>query len=720
MGKYQHINTSLYDLKYHMLIDTVNSKAKDPRSTLLEVLSSRIKHSFKDIPEEKLAEIEALVDTFLQERLDPVLANIAKRHCAVSPEILEILKKEAIAEAPSELLYGRSALSTEIDYYTLKRTVTYKDFYMHTLKKKIELHKIYKETQKLVIAQCEKMLQTKGMERSEKRKFKSALASDRENLERLTNTLEDLLKEEKRISQEEPMEEEKEKCTEENIFNSDSYTLDLMLEKVKAYSSGDESNSSVYFDLKKITENNGKNITISTPEYQRYYGPNSKNLLSAEEKLEEKKRVYEKMSMYKFYEEMHPYFGAVVDDVYAYFRSLISIDAGSFIANLFWRNRSELKEDLEEPERAELKELLNVLEESTDKMYIIESTFFANLYRIHDAFQVADSPLNMLSAWGRGSFLFFSDDFKKIASRFPNVERNSGFGKAFHALFIRAYEKNERARQLHRNAMETEECLERFRTSETDETTEDYKFRFDEYEKFATENPVPDFSGSIEEISAEFLDDGVTPREIKVMLSLLKILQNMYTEELKDEAKPESERVELSESLSETEDEIEVLNQKLHSFADLSKEEAKRNECFRYAYLMKYKIECLLHIDRLKKEAEEEVVTLAKEVIREIEETPNNPEFNRKAKEMFDDVIEKEPHRLLTPEFIVENEHFLKELPKMVDELDKRIAETLGESSGKVISGKSKYHLTLQNSILALFFVFMLLSLGLVCNSEFS
>ncbi|KAH9386915.1 uncharacterized protein NEMAJ01_1811, partial [Nematocida major] len=115
MGKYQHINTSLYDLKYHMLIDTVNSKAKDPISTLLEVLSSRIKHSLKDIPEEKLAEIEALVDAFLQERLDPVLTNIAKRHCAVSPEILEILKKEAIAEAPSEFLYGRSALSTEID-----------------------------------------------------------------------------------------------------------------------------------------------------------------------------------------------------------------------------------------------------------------------------------------------------------------------------------------------------------------------------------------------------------------------------------------------------------------------------------------------------------------------------------------------------------------------------------------------------------------------------
>ncbi|KAH9386115.1 uncharacterized protein NEMAJ01_1011 [Nematocida major] len=712
MKKIQHIGIKSKQLRHLLFLDAVESEAKGPTNTVLNAISPHIKNSLNDIPEEKRSEVNAEVDTFLQKNLKPIFSTIAKKYCVVSPKLVEIFTKEATAEVPSELAHGIPVIRTKIiEPYGLRQEVTYEDFSTQSLKKNIELTKAYRETQRLAIFHSAKAIQSKGITKFNKTQLKTYLSEDKNNLTRLNSVLNDLLKE-----KEEKEEKEKEKCAEENSLDLKKYTLDRIIEKAKGYYSSDEFNQSLYFALKEIVKENGKNITTPKLQFMLAY----KNSPSAERvEAAEKNCVYRKMSLVEFYENVHGPLGDVIDDFYANFRSIISLDAGSKLTHMQWKARSDIKEDFEESEKAEIEEFLDAMEEFDDKMNIIVYTFFANLYRIHDGFRMADSPSNMLSAWSREEFEFFTKDFKKMMVRFPTIETNSGFGKAFHALMSCAYKKNERARQLHRNAMRAEECLALLRTSEAaGKAGEDYEFRICEYEKFAEENPVPEFSGSIEDIPSEVLEDGVTPREIQTTILSLKMFHDMYTEQLKDEAKTDSERVELKKSLSETEEKIRVLEERIRSFADLSEEEAKKEECLRYAYLMKYKIECLKHIDVLKKEAEAEMVPLAKKVMKEIEETPNSPEFNREAKKMLVKVLKNEPHRLMTPRFFVRNKHFAEELPKLLARLDEKIVKTLGGSSSRGTDEGSSRRAILRNTFIGAFLITVLGSLKAIFNSK--
>ncbi|KAH9386118.1 uncharacterized protein NEMAJ01_1014 [Nematocida major] len=704
-------------LKKRLLEDTANIKTTDSASLVLKALSSRIKTSLENIPEEKRTKIEAIVDTFLQEFLTRILAKIANNHCIVSPETLDILTKEAIAEVPSELLHGFPTLSTLEGYDTFKQRVVYENFFMHALNKKIELYKYYKKVQQYIIACSTAMLQRKEMDTARKCSVEPLLCQDSNKLKRITATLNDLLKEEEfRTALGKTMKKEK-MCTDESILNMEKYTLDRIVEKFKAYFCSGEYSRSLCFGLKKLTENNGK-YASGQAHFIQGFEVHNKDVFSDDKiSAEEKERIYGEMCIVGFYESVSGLIRVVIDREFGEFLTLIGLSSACAIIETCQEVDSHIQ-TLQEPEKSEMERYLKDLEGFRKHIQAVHNTFFANLYRIHDFFQMVDSPSNTVSGWGRETFAFFNVNFKKTVDRFPNVETNSGFGKAFHALMSHADAKNKRARQMHRNAMKAEECLARMNELDEGTSREDRDRRVDEYKKFARENPVPGFSGSIEGIPPESLEYGVTPREIKAMLSAMKISLGVYTEQLKDGSTTESEKVELKKSLSETEEKIRVLEEKLFSFADLSEEEAQREDCLRYAYLMNYKIECLKHIDVLKKEAEAELVPLAKEVMREIEEIPNTPKFNKKVEKMLETILKKEPHRLLTPEFIIKNEYFLKELPEVMAQLNKEIAEVLKETPGEEAGGKQKHQLTLQASIFILFAIFVLLSVGLVCNSE--
>ncbi|KAH9386120.1 uncharacterized protein NEMAJ01_1016 [Nematocida major] len=120
----------------------------------------------------------------------------------------------------------------------------------------------------------------------------------------------------------------------------------------------------------------------------------------------------------------------------------------------------------------------------------------------------------------------------------------------------------------------------------------------------------------------------------------------------------------------------------------------------------------------LREELEAGIGPLAFQFVRDFEETPNNPKLVEKVEKMLRRIVEKEPQRFLTPEFIIENEHFLEELPKVVDQLDKRIAEAFGGRSGERAGGRRGRISRIQRAIFGGLSVFMLASLGLICTSE--
>ncbi|KAH9386127.1 uncharacterized protein NEMAJ01_1023 [Nematocida major] len=70
-----------------------------------------------------------------------------------------------------------------------------------------------------------------------------------------------------------------------------------------------------------------------------------------------------------------------------------------------------------------------------------------------------------------------------------------------------------------------------------------------------------------------------------------------------------------------------------------------------------------------------DTASLVLEVMRTLEEFPNNPVLEEKVKKMFEEILKNEPQRLLTVESIVENEYFQEELQKVFDRLDKEIVE---------------------------------------------
>ncbi|KAH9386916.1 uncharacterized protein NEMAJ01_1812 [Nematocida major] len=782
MNNNRHINLDIDTLKHELQQETATPKAKDSLA-VFAVLSSRIKNSFEDVPEEKRAEVSALVDAFLQENLKNTFSTIINAQCAAIPETIKILTKEVAYEVPLERTRELFNLSREIQIFILQQEIEYRNFSMQTVRKKIKLYNYCKEAQQYTISRCTEILQNKTIEKFDKTKLERALALDTEELKSIDKSLNSFLKteEEEIAALEKTMMNQYILCAKEIILDLEKYALNRIVEKFRAHLSNDRLRPNVYFYLKELTENNGKYIQLDQIEALEKQGMNSPYVClhrgRISEYLAEKTGLSKIEAMVECVKEANDSARHSLISGRRHFKNIITGKSAIFMVDLLYSAMKMMKEDLQEPEKTEMEEFLKVLVEFSSGLISIRNSSFKELDGIEDTLEIDHTLEKLSDTRVRNKFARFNDDFRKIQEKFPIGEIESGYEKAFYALKTHPRTKHETARQMHRNAMEAEEHLKRLRGVDEGTTRKDCDLRVAEYEKFARETEMPDsgYSGAIENITRESLEDGVTPREVKAMLSNMNMLHDIWTEELEDETK-ESERVELKKSLSETEEKIRILNQKLLSFADLSKEEAQKEECLRYAYLTKYKNECLKHIDVLKKEAEAEMVPLAREVMRKIEEIPNNPELSEKVEQMLEEIIEKEPHRLLTSKFIAENEYFWDEMPKMVDQLDKKIAETLGEASDEAVDeavdeaaneaadeaaneavdeavdeaadeavdeaadeaadeavdeaaneavdvrtgGNRKYHLTLQNSILALFFIFMILSLGLVCNSEFA
>ncbi|KAH9386125.1 uncharacterized protein NEMAJ01_1021 [Nematocida major] len=721
----QPIRLDLDKLKCKLLKDTANTKTTGSERTVLAALSSRIKDSLRNIPEEKRTEVEALVDTFLQKELDPVFRTIVNTHCALTPEVVEILTKEAIAELPSAFLRELSILSTRIDIFSLEQKIPYQKWFQEITAKETEAFAVLRGIYKRIIFHSRKIFQKEIIKKFKTSELELAFFRETNRSDDVSSAFRVLLKEEETT---ESMLRKTEAKKEELLarertlkgLEREGCILGRSLEKARSHFSKDTDRPNVYFYLKEITENNGKcELADKVVLLERYEAPGG-NVHSIEEVAEKIKSAEKECSTEE--KQRLDAANAIKNQVVSKIRSIfehvaasVSEDSISEIKKLIVTVEKEM-ENLQGPEKAEMEEFRDELRE----YILMMSEHFAYslncLSEILDCLDAEYSLEELPDACASEKLADFNESFRKIQERFPNQEIHSGYSKVFQDLIKHPGVGREKEQKICRNQGEAERCLIALRRLEQGETMEGWSTRTAEYEVFAESNPAPDTFDSIEEISLESLKDRITPREIKAMLPNLKMSREIYIYELKDENMANCRRAAFEKVLLETQKKIDFLELKLRFSENLIEETLRKNELLRYSYLKKYKSKCLLHVDRLKEKANADMALLAKEVMREIEETPNNPELNEKVKSMLEETAQKEPHRLLTPRFIVENKHFAEELPRVIVQLDKKIAETLEGSS----NGKSKYHLTLQSSILALFFVFMLLSLGLVCSSEFA
>ncbi|KAH9386130.1 uncharacterized protein NEMAJ01_1026 [Nematocida major] len=714
----QHIDLNICKLKLELLQDTANSKVRNPTDAVLNALSSRIKESLRNIPEEKRAEIRALVDTFLLKELEPALAKIISTPGVASPNLAEILTKEAILEASSELTRKLSRLNAKVDAFVLSQEILYEEYVQIFLTVNIRMFRFLEETYTMIVSYCKEALQKEAMKNFDISIMRDALNED---VARLKDTSAVLQGFEQEMKSSEVMLRmavgEKEKCKRENILDFTGYAFKRADEKARAYFSRDRLQPSVYFGLKGAIEENSDYIPSNQVMLLEKYGMNSPNVFSVgemAEKLEkvEKECLRKGKKMCESIRKKEKKTVELMQDVDLHFKNMTVWGVMAGLVELSGNLKGAI-EKMQGPEKTEMEKFRDDLKRFFFRVEMTRRSSFALL----DALSRKIIPKNILmklsGARVRNKFALFNDGFRKIQDKFPTGEIKSGYEKAFYALRSHPRTKQETAKQMHRNAMEAEEHLTRLRGIDEGTTRKDCDLRVAEYEKFARKTEMPDFSGAIENITRESLEDGVTLREIKAMLSNVNILHGICTEELEDEAKSESERVELKKSLSETEEKIRVLEERIRSFSDLSEEEAQREDCLRYAYLTKYKNECLKRIFTLQKEAEAEMAPLAREVMKEIEEIPNNPELSEKVEKMLEEIIEEEPHRLLTSESIIKNEHFLEEMPKLLGQLDREITGALKKTPGK--GGRAAL---LRNSFIGFLIAAILISMRVIFNTR--
>ncbi|KAH9386124.1 uncharacterized protein NEMAJ01_1020 [Nematocida major] len=723
MEETQHINIDLDELKHEL-----QTNAADSQDTVLAALSSRIKDSLGNIPEEKRTEVEALVDTFLQKELLPVLSTIVSTHCALTPEVVEILTKEAIAELPSELTHKLYKLSDEMLAFNYKQEFAYESYVYTVLSKKTDLFQLLRNIRRTVVVYCTGILRSKSMKKARTSQFESALSKEKAKLEDLIQALRRASDEKEEIDLSLSVNIIADGITKEKMrianptLDWNAYALQKVAEKVKMHALNSKKNPSTYFLMREVAEEKtGRYISTEDVEAFQTHWIYSNEVCSIQEVAEKiksaekeclaegKKRLDAAKAMKNVVEKM-------IVDAREYISSVFREGPAPESMKMLEIVEKKAKK-LQEPEKTEIKEVRSAAVDLFIQIRSARRSFLEALDEISKGLDM-DSLEEALSSLSISKNLAdFNESFEKIQAKFPNAEAHFNYRKALQNLIART---NRCTDIYNEHYLATKKQLEFLQEVGRDETPEARDIRVSEYEKFAEENPAPDFSGSIEDISSETLENGATPREIEAMLSSLRVRQGECLAEIADEAKTEAEKLILKVILLEIKRKIRVLEPRLLSLANLSEEQAKNGECIRYAYLTKYKSETFEHMAVFTRTEKAEVVPLASEIVKEIEKIPNNPEFSRQVKEMLDEIIEKEPESLLSPEVIIKNEHFLEKLESVLPQLDKEIVKALGGSSGERTGVKRKYHLTLQNSILALFFVFMLLSLGLVCNSEFS
>ncbi|KAH9386123.1 uncharacterized protein NEMAJ01_1019 [Nematocida major] len=720
----QHIRLDLDELKHSLLQELENVKTGYSIDRVLAALSSRVKTSLKDIPEEKRTKINELVYTFLENSLKKTFGIIAKTHGVLTPGVVEILTKESTAESPCPLTQELSILHKEIESFILEQELECEGYVYRVISKKREMLSHLQRLHSTIISYCTEVLQNKTIKKFDNSGLELALSKEAAKVEEAKQALESLSaeKEENGLSLYNVMMKKEEMRRVYLVLYWDIYALKRVDDKFKMYAYNSTHISNVYFYMKKIAEEKkGKHISPEEVDFLDSGWAHSDKMCSIEEAREkiksaEKECFSEGKRMFERAEKMWNGADKVIKNVREYLESIFAQGPVYELMKIVEIAEEKVK-NLQEPEKTEMKKFRDELEEFISQAKLLQGSPIEVLGEVSKSLS-ADSLLETLSSPSiRKKLAHFNKSFEKIQVKFPNSDAYFSYRKAVQNLtgFL-----NRSRRGYKEHLMKAEKSLALLQEVGRGETTDARYIRVSEYEKFAEENPAPDFSGSIEDISSETLESGVTPREIEAMLSSLRAVQKACIKELGDKGRTEIEKIGLKKSLSEIKEEIQVLEQKLLPLANLSEEQAKKGECIRYAYLTKYKSETLKQMAVLEESLETEIVPLASEIVKKIEKIPNNPEFNKKVKEMLEKTAEKEPNSVLNTKSILESEHLWAKLPRVIVQLDKKIAETLGGSSSERTRRKLHYSLTLQNSIFALFFVFMLLSLGLVCSSEFA
>ncbi|KAH9386128.1 uncharacterized protein NEMAJ01_1024 [Nematocida major] len=721
MENNQQFNLCIHKLKHELLRKIANLESTDSENTVLKELSSRIKESLTNIPEEKRTEIEALVDTFLQKELDPVFCTIAKKHGEAGLESLEILTKEAMAEIPSDLTQKLSSLNAKVDTFILERKIEYEKCILRIISADVPMLELLKENYGTLASYCTEILCKEEMKSFNTAKIRDALRNVIVRLNDVDATLCNFKQKMKssKIAIKRAVKDQ-ELCTGKKVLDPYGYAPEKVVKMIQnTFSDFLGLTSSVYFILKELMEGRRKCIPTSQMLLEMY-AVNRMRVFSVEEmaeKLESAEKDCLRMGeeMCEDIREMEKKTVELMQSVDSYFKNRPVCESISALVELSGKVEGAI-EKMQGPEKTEMEKFRVDLKAFLNWTEVLWNDSVLQLSGILKKFAPGNLFTKQLDARVRNEFALFRDEFEKIQAEFPNGEIKSGYENAFHALINYPRAKRERTGRVHDNAMMVDECLAFLRKIDEGESVEARDLRVAEYENFARKKTEPKLSGSVENITRESLEDGITQREAKAMLSSLNGLRGMCTEELEDEARTEYERVELKKFLQEIEERIRALEEKLLSFGELSKETLRENELRRYACLLEYKGETLDHELAFVREAEDEMVPLAKEVMREIEKTPNNPEVSENAKKMLEKILDENPTSLLTPGFILRNGHFWMKFSKVIFQLNKKIVETLEKTSEE----SRRTQAAIQMFIFGFLFLVMPLSLGLAYKSSTS
>ncbi|KAH9386131.1 uncharacterized protein NEMAJ01_1027 [Nematocida major] len=684
MENTQHINIDLDELKHEVLKGT-----KEIPSTLsstdevLKALSFRINIALKNIPAERRAEVEALVRTFLQETLKPVFNTIISAHCVITPEMLDILTREVMAETSSEFSQELSILNVEIDTFVVNHEIACIKSSQGILAAIIESYTRLKDLYEMLISHSEKVLQAKTMEKFSRSGLELALLSNMTKLQNTSIALQGYSEKEKKAQAmlRKAEEEKKTVRTASSALKLERYRLERAFAKVKSVLSCEENGHNVYFSLKNLMEeSSGESIPTQGVENLQSHtvnGGNNSYALDMNKKLHTCRDACDVAA-----EALESEARKIVQDVRVEFESAFSQGSIPGAMKLIEEVEREMK-NLQEPEKTEMKKFRNDLREFTSEAEAHVQPSLVRLRELDQCINESCSLKKSSDAYASVKTPFFNVGLVRVQGKFLDPRKKTEYEKELQSLLDLANSKCKTINGIRQNMHAMDRCFQVMIRRNAGETEEDWRIRIAEYEKFAEKNTLPDFSGSIEELLSDNMDYAITLREVKIVLLSTNEAKARYIKEL--EATPSHTFMEfwLKSRIAETDEKIQGIEQKLSELRGLSEEQHRENECHRYTYLYKHISACLKHMGTLKEKVRAEMASLALGIMKRIEETPNNPELSEKVRNMLEEILRTEPQRLLTADFIVQNEHFLKEMPKVAEQLDREIVEALKKSPGE-------------------------------------
>ncbi|KAH9386132.1 uncharacterized protein NEMAJ01_1028 [Nematocida major] len=576
-------------------------ETKNPTSMVLKVLSSCIKETLRDIPEEKRAEIEVLVDTFLPEALENTFRTIVKKHCVISPEAVEFLAKEASKDAVIRRVSQElSSLARKIDAFILNQKIAYEKYIDQAIAENVQILQSVQSMCNKAGFIVPELLYFEAAKKFNTQPLKEAAEVQKKFFRETTARITQLLEEKKiaekalrsyRKALEENEEEERRLSQDYAGSDVEKYALEKAFDKFRAYCShGDNTPNNPALKsggtdsecVRSIQEVAGK---LSEKKQEEFLG----DARAYAEKCERVKKGAQD----------------ALDEAISYFHD--GVDSGIFkCLEILIDNIDDAIKNLQEPETMGMRELQYEL---IDVLFMLQRQMLTRFHALQG--KLMDSYLSMPfgSAAGksaRSKFAYFTCLFDKILEIFPNEEIKPG-----------------------------------------------------------TDNNPNSLSPVFKKI------------------------------------------------VSESKERMQALERELASFDENTSEKSLEEKArFYYACLMEFRKENSRLLGLIKEKIEASMAPGPLKVTKNFEEIPNNPEIIEKAKKMLEETLQKDPQGLLSSKFIVQNKHFLAELPKVAKQLDKRVAEALGE---RLYNGARRgRQTTLRHSLFGAFSIFIILSWGLM------